>query len=313
MLAGLEQVDAGSDLDRRPRGHRPRAEGARRRDGLPELRALSVSHGRREHRVPAADRARTEGRARSVASPRSRRCSGSSRTSSAGPASSPAGQRQRVAMGRAIIREPSVFLMDEPLSNLDAKLRVQMRAEIASLQSRLGVDHRVRHARPVRGDDARRPRRGARRRAAAAVRRAARALRAAGEHVRRGLHRLAGDEPLPVPGRRRTARSRSAASTSRCRTAPAPSVGARSCVGLRPEALELADDGIAADVEVVEEIGADAYVFASAELARRGDEARRARRGEGRAPERGARVDAPSARRVKRTCSIRPPGSAIVT
>ena len=42
-------------------------------------------------------------------------------------------------MGRAIIREPSVFLMDEPLSNLDAKLRVQMRAEIAALQSRLGV------------------------------------------------------------------------------------------------------------------------------------------------------------------------------
>ena len=42
-------------------------------------------------------------------------------------------------MGRAIIREPSVFLMDEPLSNLDAKLRVQMRAEIASLQSRLGM------------------------------------------------------------------------------------------------------------------------------------------------------------------------------
>ena len=49
------------------------------------------------------------------------------------------GQRQRVAMGRAIVREPSVFLMDEPLSNLDAKLRVQMRADIAALQSRLGV------------------------------------------------------------------------------------------------------------------------------------------------------------------------------
>src|SRR5947208_2776368 len=49
------------------------------------------------------------------------------------------GQRQRVAMGRAIIREPSVFLMDEPLSNLDAKLRVQMRADIASLQTRLGT------------------------------------------------------------------------------------------------------------------------------------------------------------------------------
>ena len=49
------------------------------------------------------------------------------------------GQRQRVAMGRAIVRSPQAFLMDEPLSNLDAKLRVQMRAEIAALQSRLGV------------------------------------------------------------------------------------------------------------------------------------------------------------------------------
>jgi multiple sugar transport system ATP-binding protein len=49
------------------------------------------------------------------------------------------GQRQRVAMGRAIVREPAAFLMDEPLSNLDAKLRVQTRAEIAKLQSDLGV------------------------------------------------------------------------------------------------------------------------------------------------------------------------------
>jgi multiple sugar transport system ATP-binding protein len=49
------------------------------------------------------------------------------------------GQRQRVAMGRAIVREPAAFLMDEPLSNLDAKLRVQMRAEIARLQHDLGV------------------------------------------------------------------------------------------------------------------------------------------------------------------------------
>ena len=49
------------------------------------------------------------------------------------------GQRQRVAMGRAIVREPQAFLMDEPLSNLDAKLRVQMRAEVSRLQSELGV------------------------------------------------------------------------------------------------------------------------------------------------------------------------------
>ena len=49
------------------------------------------------------------------------------------------GQRQRVAMGRAIVRDPKAFLMDEPLSNLDAKLRVQMRAEVARLQDRLGT------------------------------------------------------------------------------------------------------------------------------------------------------------------------------
>ena len=55
------------------------------------------------------------------------------------PANLSGGQRQRVAMGRAIVRDPEAFLMDEPLSNLDAKLRVQMRIEIARLQQRLGT------------------------------------------------------------------------------------------------------------------------------------------------------------------------------
>jgi multiple sugar transport system ATP-binding protein len=55
------------------------------------------------------------------------------------PAKLSGGQRQRVAMGRAIVREPKAFLMDEPLSNLDAKLRVSMRAELAKLHERLGV------------------------------------------------------------------------------------------------------------------------------------------------------------------------------
>jgi multiple sugar transport system ATP-binding protein len=55
------------------------------------------------------------------------------------PAKLSGGQRQRVAMGRAIVREPQAFLMDEPLSNLDAKLRVSMRAELAKLHERLGV------------------------------------------------------------------------------------------------------------------------------------------------------------------------------
>jgi multiple sugar transport system ATP-binding protein len=55
------------------------------------------------------------------------------------PANLSGGQRQRVAMGRAIVRQPTAFLMDEPLSNLDAKLRVQMRAEVSRLQNRLGT------------------------------------------------------------------------------------------------------------------------------------------------------------------------------
>src|SRR5947199_5871593 len=55
------------------------------------------------------------------------------------PANLSGGQCQRVAMGRAIVREPSAFLMDEPLSNLDAKLRVQMRAEVSRIQDRLGT------------------------------------------------------------------------------------------------------------------------------------------------------------------------------
>src|ERR671919_461794 len=55
------------------------------------------------------------------------------------PANLSGGQRQRVATGRAIVRDPKAFLMDEPLSNLDAKLRVQMRTEVSRIQSRLGT------------------------------------------------------------------------------------------------------------------------------------------------------------------------------
>src|SRR5205814_3910678 len=55
------------------------------------------------------------------------------------PANLSGGQRQRVAMGRAIVRDPKAFLMDEPLSNLDAKLRVQMRTQVSRIQQQLGT------------------------------------------------------------------------------------------------------------------------------------------------------------------------------
>ena len=64
------------------------------------------------------------------------------------------GQRQRVALGRALVRDPEVFLLDEPLSNLDAKLRLAMRTEIAKLHRRLLRDHDLRHPRSDRSDDA---------------------------------------------------------------------------------------------------------------------------------------------------------------
>ena len=147
----LRQVDApadgrrargghrGRDPDRRRRRHRPRAATPRHRDGLPELRALPA-HDACARTSATASRCGARRRPRSRgASRRSRACSASTELLDRRPAQLSGGQRQRVAMGRAIVREPRAFLMDEPLSNLDAKLRVGMRASLAQLHARLGV------------------------------------------------------------------------------------------------------------------------------------------------------------------------------
>ena len=195
------------------------------------------------------------------------------------------GQRQRVAMGRAIVRHPSVFLMDEPLSNLDAKLRVQMRADIAALQARLGVTtvyvthdqseamtlgHRVAALKDGRLQQCDTPRtlydRPANTFVAGFI--GSPAMNLCTLPVVNGAASFGG-VPVPLP------------------------VGAngRSSVvlGLRPESLELAAEGVPAEVEVVEEIGADAFAFCAAEIA--GETAKLVARVEARrAPARGERV-----------------------
>nr|MBA3339278.1 ATP-binding cassette domain-containing protein [Geodermatophilaceae bacterium] len=180
------------------------------------------------------------------------------------------GQRQRVAMGRAIVREPSVFLMDEPLSNLDAKLRVETRANIAALQQRLGtttvyvthdqveamtMGHRVAVLSQGVLQQCATPRGLYDRPANAfvagfigspAMNLSIATLSAAG--ITLGQLAL----PLPRP------------------MLDGPLVGLTEVqVGVRPESLELvssARPGIELTVELVEELGADAYVYGTARL-----------------------------------------------
>src|SRR5438067_4943797 len=194
------------------------------------------------------------------------------------------GQRQRVAMGRAIIRLPSVFCMDEPLSNLDAKLRVQMRADIASLQADFGVTTVY-----VTHDQSEAMTLGHR----VAVMRD-------GQLQQVGPPRQLYDRPantfvagfigspsmnlctLPIAN---------GAISLGGESIPARSANGRRnlVVGLRPESLELAPDGLPARVEVVEELGADSYVFCVAEVG--GETTKLVARVETRrAPERGSNV-----------------------
>ena len=137
MIAGLEDDHRRRDRHRRHGRERASAARARHRDGVPGLRAVPAQDGVREHGVRAApaQAARAEIRARvgeaaailqidHLLERKPRELSG--------------GQRQRVAMGRAIVRQPKAFLFDEPLCNLDALLRAEMRVEIKKLHQKLG-------------------------------------------------------------------------------------------------------------------------------------------------------------------------------
>src|SRR4051812_46707497 len=138
MLAGLEEVDAGGiyigdrDVTYVEPKHRDVAMVFQNYALYPYLTvADNMAFPLKMARVPKAERMRRVGEAAAIL--------GLEPYLDRKPGQLSGGQRQRVAMGRAIVREPRVFLMDEPLSNLDAKLRVQMRADIAALQARLGV------------------------------------------------------------------------------------------------------------------------------------------------------------------------------
>jgi multiple sugar transport system ATP-binding protein len=173
------------------------------------------------------------------------------------------GQRQRVAMGRAIVREPQVFLMDEPLSNLDAKLRVQTRTQIAALQKRLGtttvyVTHDQVEAMTM-GDRVAVLKLGVLQQVgtpAELYNEPSNAFVAAfiGSPSMNLINAGITSDGVAMKGFTLPAE----------RDALARAASARVLVGFRPEDLHLSDDGIEMTVSLVENLGADTYLYGTA-------------------------------------------------
>jgi multiple sugar transport system ATP-binding protein len=175
------------------------------------------------------------------------------------------GQRQRVAMGRAIVRQPQVFLMDEPLSNLDAKLRVQTRTQIAQLQRRLAtttvyVTHDQVEAMTM-GDRVAVLKGGVLQQCASPreLYRTPKNVFVAGfmgspsmnlfrVPVTDGGVRI-GDQVVPIP-----------------RGTLAASTGSEVVFGIRPEHVEIVSSGLKLEIDVVEELGSEAFVFGRADI-----------------------------------------------
>jgi multiple sugar transport system ATP-binding protein len=183
------------------------------------------------------------------------------------PANLSGGQRQRVAMGRAIVREPQVFLMDEPLSNLDAKLRVQTRTQIAALQRSLGVTtvyvtHDQIEAMTM-GDRVAVMHQGV-------LQQCATPRELFTDPVNAFVAGFIGSPAMNLL----SARTTEAGATHGSLTVPltpaqraalsSPAV----TIGVRPNDLDIADltnDGLAASVEFVEELGSEAFLYCVAD------------------------------------------------
>jgi multiple sugar transport system ATP-binding protein len=177
------------------------------------------------------------------------------------------GQRQRVAMGRAIVRHPQVFLMDEPLSNLDAKLRVQTRAELADLQARLGVTTVY-----VTHDQVEAMTMG--HRVAILDYGVMQQVDTPGELYRHPANLfVAGFIGSPamnlVPTRVEAGKAAFGSLALELDPAVAAAVGKTDgsglTLGIRPQGLTLGNEGVPASVVVVEELGSETFVFAELE------------------------------------------------